>query len=92
MPTNGENDYLLYSLQSIPIFTYGMISITTLVLAYATMMDQGEAPPPSDLLTSASNSIFGTSENKGESQSSSMFGGKTVVKNHKFKKTRRLHK
>jgi hypothetical protein len=77
MPTNGDSDYLLYGINSIPIFTYTMIGITTIVLAYATMMDQGEAPTPSEIIE---NTLFGETK----TSTSNVLGG-----NKKNKKTRR---
>ena len=49
MPLNGQNDYLLYSINNTPLFTYGMIGLTTLVLAVATIMDDSEAAPPTSV-------------------------------------------
>ena len=41
MPTNSDYDGFFNGIGGVPIFTYGMISVTTLVLAYMNYMDQG---------------------------------------------------
>jgi hypothetical protein len=64
MPTNGESDYLLYGIGSVPLFTYGMIGVTTIVLAYATLMDQGE--DPNETVKTTTDSFFGQSSSGGK--------------------------
>ena len=39
MPTNSVYENLFYGINEIPLFTYGMLGMTTVVLAYFTMHD-----------------------------------------------------
>lgn len=42
MPTNTQFEGLFYGLNGIPLFTYGMIGLTSIVLAYFTILDTEE--------------------------------------------------
>ena len=46
MPTNGLADGILYTVNGAPVFTYGMITLTAVVLAYMTFMDDSDIPNP----------------------------------------------
>lgn len=51
MPTNGIADNILYSINGAPIFTYGMISLTAIVLAYVTFIETPDVPNENPLET-----------------------------------------
>jgi len=42
MPTNSNYDGFFAGIGGIPLFTYGMITVTTIVLAYMTIMEPDE--------------------------------------------------
>lgn len=50
MPTNGFADGILYSVNGAPIFTYGMITVTAIVLAYVTFIEVPDIPEISNPL------------------------------------------
>lgn len=41
MPTNSNYDGYFQGIGQVPLFTYGMIAVTTIVLGYMTWMDTG---------------------------------------------------
>ena len=49
MPTNGIAENILYSINGAPIFTYGMISLTAVILAYVTIIETPDVPNESPL-------------------------------------------
>lgn len=44
MPTNGFADGILYTVNGAPVFTYGMITLTAVVLAYVTFIEAPDVP------------------------------------------------
>jgi hypothetical protein len=44
MPTNGFADGILYTVNGAPVFTYGMITLTAVVLAYVTFIEAPDMP------------------------------------------------
>ena len=80
-----SNINAIYNLNNIPFFTYGMIGITTVVLAIVTMMDNENSSFAKDdgyekVSTGSSGSMFGNpftsskDESKEGSKEESMFG------------------
>ena len=53
MPSNGPAESVLYGFNGIPLFTYGMIGITTLVLAYVTFADIDANENPLEMINPA---------------------------------------
>jgi hypothetical protein len=61
MPTNSNYDGYFNGIGKAPFFTYGMITVTTLVLAYMTVMDNSSADDENEVKkeTVTSSSVVG---------------------------------
>ena len=61
MPTNSNYDGYFNGIGKAPFFTYGMITVTTLVLAYMTVMDNSSAEDENEVKkeTVTSSSVVG---------------------------------
>jgi hypothetical protein len=90
MPTNGESEYLLYGIDGAPIFTYGMIALTTIVIAYSTLVDGDNlpsfVPTPMGILDQNNSSSTGGKNSANSSPNHNAYGGKKSKHKRKTKR------
>ena len=75
----------------VPLITYGLIGLTTVILAYVTLIENGEAAAPvSSPVSPSESSILSNpfSSPEPEPESSSTFGGSKSKRKHKRKKSK----